>query len=98
VKILIVDEDPIVRAGLRRLLAAEPDAQIREAADGKEALTVLREQQPDLVVLDLNLPGIGGIEIISRLKSASPYVRVLILSMHSDLIHANRTLRAGAAG
>ncbi len=97
-KILIVDDHPIVRAGLRRLLAAEPGAEIREAADGKAALTAFREQQPNLVVLDLNLPGIGGIEVISRLKTADPGARVLILSMHDDLIHVTRALRAGAAG
>jgi two-component system, NarL family, invasion response regulator UvrY len=97
-KILIVDDHPIVRSGLRRLLAAGPEAEIREAADGKAALTVFREQQPNLVVLDLNLPGIGGIEVISRLKAADPGVRVLILSMHDDLMHVTRALQAGAAG
>jgi len=97
-KILIVDDHPIVRAGLRRLLAAEPGVEIREAADGKAALTVFREQRPNLVVLDLNLPGTGGIEMISRLKAADPGVRVLILSMHDDLMHVTRALQAGAAG
>jgi two-component system, NarL family, invasion response regulator UvrY len=97
-KILIVEDHAIVRAGLRRLLDAEPGAEIRETADGKAALTVFREQQPDLVVLDLNLPGIGGIEVISRLKTADPAIRILILSMHDDLIHVTRALQAGAAG
>jgi len=97
-RLLIVDDHPIVRAGLRRLLAAEPGVEIREAADGKAALTVFREQRPNLVVLDLNLPGTGGIEMISRLKAADPGVRVLILSMHDDLMHVTRALQAGAAG
>jgi two-component system, NarL family, invasion response regulator UvrY len=98
VKILIVDDHPIVRGGLRRLLAAEPQVEIREAADGKDALIAFREQRPNLVILDLNLPGIGGIDVITRLKIADPGARVLVLSMHDDLIHVTRALRAGATG
>ncbi len=97
-KILIVDDHPIVRAGLRRLLAAEPGTEIHEAADGKEALAAFREQRPDLVILDLNLPGIGGLEVILRLRTADPGARVLILSMHDDQIHVTRALQAGACG
>jgi DNA-binding NarL/FixJ family response regulator len=98
VKVLLVDDHPIVRAGLHRLLAAEPGVTVREAADGKAALTLVREQPPDAVVLDLNLPGIGGLELIARLKAADPSVRVLVLSMHDDPIHVTRALQAGAAG
>jgi two-component system invasion response regulator UvrY len=97
-KILIVDDHPIVRAGLRRLLAAEPAAEVCEAADGREALDALREQRPTLVILDLNLPGLGGIEVIARLKIADPDARILVLSMHDDYIHVTRALQAGAAG
>lgn len=97
-KVLLVDDHPIVRAGLLRLLAAEPGAVVCEAADGRAALTLYREQPPDIVVLDLNLPGIGGLELISRLKAADPRARVLVLSMHDDPIHVTRALQAGAAG
>jgi DNA-binding NarL/FixJ family response regulator len=97
-KILVVDDHPIVRAGLRRLLASKPETEIREAASGKEALSVFREQRPTLVILDLNLPGIGGLEVIARLKIADPGARVLVLSMHDDQIHVTRALQAGAAG
>ena len=97
-KILIVDDHPIVRAGLRRLLATEPTIEICEAADGREALDALREQRPTLVILDLNLPGLGGIEVIARLKIADPEARILVLSMHDDYIHVTRALQAGAAG
>jgi two-component system invasion response regulator UvrY len=97
-KILIVDDHPIVRAGLRRLLAAEPTIEICEAADGREALDALREKRPSLVILDLNLPGLGGIEVIARLKIADPEARILVLSMHDDYIHVTRALQAGAAG
>jgi len=98
VKILIVDDHPIVRAGVGRLLAAEPEIEVREATNGREALSIYRELQPTLVILDLNLPGIGGLEVLTRLKAADPDARVLVLSMHDDEIHVTRTLRAGAAG
>jgi two-component system, NarL family, invasion response regulator UvrY len=98
VKVLIVDDHPIVRAGLRRLLTAEAGFEVREAASGREALSVFREQQPTLVILDLNLPGIGGLEVLARLKAVSPDARVLVLSMHDDDAHVTRALRAGAAG
>jgi len=97
-KVLIVEDHPIVRNGLRRLLAAEGELEIREAANGKEALSVFREQRPGLVILDLNLPGIGGLEVIARLNIADPNARVLVLSMHDDEIHVTRALQAGAAG
>ncbi len=97
-KILIVDDHPIVRAGLRRLLTAESEVEVREAASGREALSVFREQWPTLVILDLNLPGIGGLEVLARLKAIHPDARVLVLSMHDDEIHITRALRAGAAG
>lgn len=97
-KILIVDDHPIVRAGLRRLLGPELAAEVQEAASGKEALSVFRRQRPDLVILDLNLPDIGGLEIIARLKIVDPEARILVLSMHDDPIHVMRALQAGAAG
>jgi two-component system invasion response regulator UvrY len=98
VQILIVDDHPVVRAGLRRLLASEPGCDIREAADGKEALRLFRAHHPALVVLDLNLPGLGGLETIARLRRADRGARILVLSMHDDPIHVTRALRAGAAG
>jgi DNA-binding NarL/FixJ family response regulator len=98
VRILVVDDHPIVRSGIRRLLAAEPEIELREAANGREALNVFREQHSDLVILDLNLPGIGGLEVLARLKAVDPEARVLVLSMHDDETHVTRALRAGAAG
>jgi DNA-binding NarL/FixJ family response regulator len=97
-RILIVDDHPIVRAGLRRLLAAESGAEICEAADAHQALGLFKEHRPKLVVLDLNLPGIGGLEAIARLRVVDPGARILVLSMHDDQIHVIRALRAGAAG
>jgi two-component system, NarL family, invasion response regulator UvrY len=98
VKVLLVDDHPIVRAGLRRLLAAEADVEVHETADGREALSLYREQRPTLVILDLNLPGLGGLEVVGRLKAADPEARILVLSMHDDETHVTRALQAGAMG
>jgi len=97
-KILVVDDHPIVRAGLRRLLSSEPNIEIREATDSKQALSLYREQRPMLVILDLNLPGLGGLGLLGRLKAADPDVRILVLSMHDDETHVTRALQAGAMG
>src|SRR5262249_34726834 len=97
-KVLIVDDHPIVRAGLQRLLAAEPEVEVREVASAKEGMTAFRGQQPDLVILDLNLPDIGGLEGIRRVEIGDPAARILVLSMHDDRIHVTRALQAGAAG
>ena len=97
-KVLIVDDHPIVRAGLRRLLTEEPEIEIREAAGGRDALSIFREQRPTLVILDLNLPGIGGLEVLARMKSVDSGARVLVLSMHDDETHVTRALQAGASG
>jgi len=98
VKVLIVDDHPIVRAGLRRLLATEPGFRVGEAATGREALAVFREFRPDLVVLDLSMPGLGGLEVIPRLRIENPAIRILVLSMHQEAIYARRALQAGALG
>lgn len=97
-KILIVDDHPIVRSGLRRLLAAEAGEEIQEAANGKEALSIFRTWRPTLIILDLNLPGIGGLAVIERLKVVDPDARILVLSMHDDPMHVTRALKAGAIG
>jgi two-component system, NarL family, invasion response regulator UvrY len=97
-KILVVDDHPIVRAGLRRLLSSEPNIEIRDATDSKQALSLYREQRPMLVILDLNLPGLGGLGLLGRLKAADPDARILVLSMHDDETHVTRALQAGAMG
>jgi two-component system, NarL family, invasion response regulator UvrY len=96
-KILIVDDHPIVRSGLRRLLADEAE-EIEEAETGQSALSIFRVSRPTLTVLDLNLPGISGLEVIERLKVVNPKARILVLSMHDDPMHVRRALQAGAAG
>lgn len=97
-KILVVDDHAIIRAGLRRLLAEEPGVEVVEAASGRDVLALFKEHRPRLVVLDLNLPGIGGLELIRRLRSEEAATPILVFSMHDDAIFATRALQAGAAG
>jgi two-component system, NarL family, invasion response regulator UvrY len=96
-KALLVDDHAIVRGGLRRLIAALPWAVI-EAANGRDALVLVRAEQPDLVVLDLNLPGIGGFELLRRILTESPATRIMVLSMHIEARFAARATQAGARG
>jgi DNA-binding NarL/FixJ family response regulator len=98
VKALVVDDHAVVREGLRRLLATVPSAEIRDAATGMEALAHAQQHQPDLILLDLHLPGLGGIELLRRLLGASPDSRILVFSMHSEMMYAARALQAGARG
>jgi two-component system, NarL family, invasion response regulator UvrY len=98
VRILLVDDHAIVRSGLRRLFAALPDVQISEAVTGQEALTLARAEQPTVIVLDLNLPGLGGLELLRRLLVEHPDGRVVVLSMHAEALYATRAMRVGAAG
>lgn len=97
-KLLVVDDHPIVRSGLRRLLAAEGEPEIFEAANGQEAIARFRDCRPDLVVLDLNLPGISGVEVLARLRAEDPKVRVLVISMYGNPVYVARVLEAGALG
>ena len=96
--ILLVDDHSIVRSGLRRLIATLPNVQISDAATGEEALTLVRTERPTLIVLDLNLPGLGGLELLRRVLAEHPDGRVIVLSMHAEALYATRALRMGAAG
>jgi two-component system invasion response regulator UvrY len=98
VKILLVDDHAIVRSGLRRLLATLAHTEIIEAANGRDALALTRAERPDLVVLDLNLPGLGGLELIRRLMQEDKTARILVFSMHAEPLYAVRALEAGATG
>ena len=88
----------VVRAGVRRLLAAEVDVSILEAESSQEALDLYRCERPDLIVLDLNLTGSSGLELLRRLVQSDKTVKILILSMHSEPVYAARALQAGARG
>lgn len=97
-KILIVDDHAIVRDGLRRMLEVLADTSVIEAANGRDALSVARAERPDLIILDLNLPGLGGLELINRLILDDRARRILVLSMHAEPLYAVRALEAGATG
>jgi two-component system, NarL family, invasion response regulator UvrY len=97
-KLLLVDDHAIVRAGLRRLLAALPGAELREATNGHDALKLFRAERPDVVVLDINLPDIDGLEVLKRLVAEDGNVRVLVLSMHAEGLYARQCLQLGATG
>lgn len=95
--LLLVDDHAIVRDGLKRLLTAAIAAETREAANGHEALAILRREPVDVLILDLNLPGLGGIELLKRVVQVSR-ARVLVFSMHAEPLYVARALEAGAAG
>jgi two-component system invasion response regulator UvrY len=96
-RILIVDDHAIVRDGLSRLLAIDGDHEIRMAASGRERLVIARSFRPALTILDLNLPGLGGLELLRRLAQVGAG-RILVLSMHAEALYARRSLEAGAHG
>lgn len=99
VRLLLVDDHEVVRAGLRMLLGAEPDMEIvGEVGSGEEALQATRELRPDVVLMDVAMPGLGGIEATRLIKDACPDVAVLALTMHEDEQYFFEMLNAGAAG
>ena len=95
--ILLVDDHALVRAGLKRLLATVYLGEIFEAATGRDALILLRAEKPALVILDLNMPGLGGLELLRRMIQAGAGA-ILVLTMHAEPLYAKRALDAGAAG
>jgi two-component system invasion response regulator UvrY len=97
-KVLLVDDHAIVRDGLRRLLATLGGEEVVDAADGREAIGLARTHRPDLAIVDLNLPGLGGLELIRRLAQDAPETRILVLSMHAEPLYVTRAMDAGAHG
>mgnify|MGYP001948822171 FL=1 len=98
-RILIADDHSVVRSGFRALLSAQPDLEvIGEASDGREAVEKSIALQPDIVVMDVTMPNLNGIEATRRLAQEAPKVRVLALSMHKDAVYVREILRAGARG
>jgi DNA-binding NarL/FixJ family response regulator len=85
ISVLIADDHAIVREGLRRLLESEPDIKVcAEASDGREALEMVEKHEPSLVILDITMPRLGGLEALERLRAEHPVVKVILLSMHGD--------------
>lgn len=98
-RIMVIDDHAIVLHGLKELINNEPDLEVTmTAVSAESALELLREQQPDIVVTDISLPGLSGIELIKELSRLYPALPTLVLSMHDEMVHGERALRAGAKG
>ena len=99
IKVLLVDDHPLVREGLVNLISQEADLQIcGEAGNEPQALELIRTVRPDVAIVDISLETGSGIELIKSIKAMFPAVTVLVLSMHDELLYAERALRAGARG
>ena len=97
-RLLIVDDHPIVRRGLKEVLRSETDLFINEAEDGRQALTQIKQHQFDLVIIDLDLPGMSGLELLKEIKRLKKDLPVLVLSVYPEDQVAVRVLKAGASG
>lgn len=99
IRVLIADDHPIVRKGLRQFLDAESDLQVvDEASDGMEALEKAREHRPDVLLLDIAMPRLSGLEVAQMIRTTAPETKIVILSMHEKEAYARQALEAGALG
>ena len=99
IRILLVDDHAVVRQGFKMILGAQADMEIvGEAGNGREAVQLAEELRPDIVVMDVAMPELNGIEATRRLLASLPHTRVIALSMHKDSVYVRETLRAGARG
>ncbi len=98
-RILLVDDHAIVRAGFRRLLGQQTNYQVvAEATDSETAYALFVEHQPEVVILDLSLPGASGMELVRKMAARQPATRILVFSMHEDALLAERAIQLGARG
>ncbi|MBV8102923.1 MAG: response regulator transcription factor, partial [Verrucomicrobia bacterium] len=98
-RIFIVDDHPMTRAGLAHLINHQPDTLVcGEAENAAEALDRMAVSQPDLMLIDITLPGKSGLELIKDVKAMRPDLAILVISMHDESLYADRVLRAGARG
>src|ERR1051326_7430577 len=99
IRVLLADDHAVVRQGFKMILAAQPDLEIvGEAGNGREAVELAEKIRPDVIVMDVAMPELNGIEATRRLQSSAPHTRVLALSMHKDSVYVREVLRAGARG
>ena len=99
IRVLLADDHRIVREGLRRIIEDDGEMEVvAEAADGREALRLCLEAKPDVAVVDISMPGLDGLEVISRLKAERPELPVLVLTMHEEEQYVIRSVSAGAMG
>ncbi|MFN2291447.1 MAG: response regulator [Anaerolineae bacterium] len=98
-RVLLADDHTLVRAGFRAILEALPDVHVvAEAGDGREALRLIEQHQPNVALMDIAMPGLNGLEAAGRVSEAYPHVRVIILSMHANEEYVIRALQSGAVG
>lgn len=98
-RILLVDDHPLVRQALRDVIEKEPDLQVvGEAGNGREAISLTEEYLPDIVIMDISMPVLSGVEATKRIKAARPEIAILILTVHTDLETIFSILQAGASG
>ena len=96
---MLADDHAVVRMGFRLLLEASADIRVvAEAESGEDAVRRFQEVHPDVLVLDISMPGIGGLEALSRILAREPGAKILVLTAHEDAMHAKRVLKAGALG
>jgi two-component system, NarL family, invasion response regulator UvrY len=98
IKVMLVDDHALVRMGFRMLLGDAQIEVVAEAGNGEDACQAYPKVRPDVVVMDLSMPGMGGLEAVRRLMAQDPKARVLALSAHEDTAHPRRVLKAGALG
>ena len=99
IRLMLVDDHPLVRRGLAELISDEPHLEVcAQLASAEDALQEIDEAHPDLVIVDVSLPGMNGVELIKRLRSRYPKILILVSSMHDESLFAERCLRAGANG
>jgi two-component system response regulator NreC len=99
IRVMIVDDHAILRSGLKLLVNAQPDMRVAgEAGDGRQAVEIARELQPDIVLLDLTMPNAGGMEALRKITGQLPGVRVVVLTMHDDPAYLRSVLTAGGSG
>jgi len=98
-RILLADDHTILRSGLRLMLSTQPDWEVvGEAANGAETIEKCEQLQPNLIILDVSMPGLSGLDILPALRRAAPGVKILILTMHDDKHYLQESLRKGASG
>ena len=99
IKVMLVDDHAVVRMGFKMLLESDPDIKVvAEAENGESAIKQYVEHHPNVVVMDITMPGIGGLEAIERIVAKDNHAKILVLSAHEDSVHPKRVLSAGASG
>ena len=96
-RVVLADDHTLVRSGIRRILESQPGFEVvGEAADGAEAVALVRSTAPDVVVLDLNMPGTGGLDVLPAIKAERPSVKVVVVTMHAGREYVARAMKGGA--